>query len=80
MIGLSEIENRSVLEDLVAAESIRDRGYKIVHHDSPDARGVDVSLIYNPKFFRVLQVTNHPLRIEKLPPPSARVTRCALWG
>ncbi len=78
VIGLSEIENRSVLEDLVAAESIRDRGYKIVHHDSPDARGVDVSLIYNPKFFRVLQVTNHPLRIEKLPSFRTRDQMCVV--
>lgn len=35
VIGVSEIENRSVLEDLVAAEPIRDRGMKVIHHDSP---------------------------------------------
>lgn len=59
VIGVSEIENRSVLEDLVKAKDIKDWGLKIVHHDSPDVRGVDVGLLYNPRFFRVLEVTNH---------------------
>ncbi|MDE6243224.1 MAG: endonuclease/exonuclease/phosphatase family protein, partial [Muribaculaceae bacterium] len=53
VIGVSEIENITVLQDLVKAEPIAARGYKIVHHDSPDARGIDVGLLYNPKQFRV---------------------------
>ena len=56
VLGVSEIENRTVLEDLVAQPEIADRNYQIVHYDSPDRRGVDVALLYNPKFFRV---TNH---------------------
>lgn len=54
VLGLSEIENRSVLEDLVKDPQISDRNYQIVHYDSPDRRGVDVALIYQPKYFRVL--------------------------
>jgi hypothetical protein len=61
IIGVSEIENRSVLEDLVANEQIRAWNLQIVHHDSPDARGVDVGLLYNPKYFKVENVTNHRL-------------------
>lgn len=61
IIGVSEIENRSVLQDLVNDPQIRDLNYQIVHHDSPDARGVDVSLLYNPRYFKVENVTNHRL-------------------
>lgn len=78
VIGLSEVENITVLQDLVKAKSIADRNYQIVHHDSPDARGIDVSLIYNPKFFRVLKVTNHPLHIEKLPNFKTRDQMCVV--
>ena len=52
VLGLSEMENRHVLEDLVAQPEIKGRNYQIVHYDSPDSRGVDVALIYNPKYFK----------------------------
>lgn len=61
IIGVSEIENRSVMEDVINEPELRDLNLKIVHHDSPDARGVDVGLIYNPRYFRVENVTNHRL-------------------
>lgn len=63
IIGVSEIENRSVLDDLVKAEPIRRWMLQVVHHDSPDRRGVDVGLLYNPRLFKVLDVTNHRLVI-----------------
>ncbi|MDD2799105.1 MAG: endonuclease/exonuclease/phosphatase family protein [Bacteroidales bacterium] len=50
-IGVSEIENQTVLDDLVKQASIADRNYKTVRYDSPDRRGIDVALIYNPKIF-----------------------------
>ena len=53
VLGVSEIENRKVLEDLVAQPEIKERNYQIVHYDSPDRRGVDVGLLYNPKYFKV---------------------------
>jgi Predicted extracellular nuclease len=53
ILGMSEMENRQVLEDLVAQPAIKDRHYQIVHYDSPDRRGVDVAMIYNPKYFKV---------------------------
>lgn len=67
IIGVSEIENKSVLEDLVGAKAIKDWNLQIIHHDSPDRRGVDVGLLYNPKFFRPLRVDNRPLYIDSLP-------------
>ena len=78
VIGVSEIENRTVLEDLVNAEPIRDRGLKFVHHDSPDARGVDVGLLYNPKLFRVLKVDNYRLTIPELPNFKTRDQMCVI--
>jgi len=57
IIGVSEIENITVLQDLVKQPEIRDRHYQIIHHDSPDPRGVDVAFLYNPRFFKVLNVT-----------------------
>lgn len=54
VVGVAEVENRKVLEDLVNQPKLKDRGYKIVHYNSPDARGIDVGLLYNPKYFKVL--------------------------
>jgi hypothetical protein len=51
LIGLSEIENITVLEDLIKQPALASRGYKIIHQDSKDARGVDVALLYQPKYF-----------------------------
>lgn len=55
IIGTAEIENDRVLQDLVAQPEIRDRHYRFVHFESPDSRGIDVALLYNPKYFSVLR-------------------------
>lgn len=60
-LGVSEIENRKVLEDLVKQPAIRDRNYQIIHYDSPDPRGVDVAFLYNPKHFTPLYSRPVPL-------------------
>jgi predicted extracellular nuclease len=54
ILGVSEIENRQVLEDLVAHPLLKASNYQIVHYDSPDLRGVDVALLYQPRYFRVM--------------------------
>lgn len=51
ILGVSEIENKRVLEDLVAQDQLKDRNYQIIHRDSPDRRGIDVALLYNPLHF-----------------------------
>lgn len=53
ILGVAEIENDTVLTDLVNHPLIKKRGYKIVHFDSKDYRGVDVGMLYNPKYFTV---------------------------
>lgn len=61
IIGVSEVENRGVLEDLVAQPELKPWNLQICHHDSPDRRGIDVGLLYNPRYFSVENVTNHRL-------------------
>lgn len=51
LVGVAEVENKSVLEDLVKQPKLETRHYKIVHYDSPDERGIDVGLLYNSKYF-----------------------------
>lgn len=76
VIGVSEIENKSVLEDLVKDPQIKSMNYQIVHHDSPDRRGVDVGLLYNPRLFSVLNVTHHTLCIPDMPTFRTRDQTC----
>ncbi len=78
VLGVAEIENRKVLEDLTAEPKIKSRGYKIVHYNSPDFRGIDVALLYNPKYFKVLESgsLNVPL---KNPDGTYYPTRDVLW-
>lgn len=64
-IGGSEIENRSVLEDLVKHPNIIKYDYGIVHFDSPDKRGIDVALLYQKKYFKPTSFINIPLIIYR---------------
>lgn len=52
ILGVAEVENRSVLEDFVKQPKVKDRNYQIIHYQSPDFRGIDVALLYNPKYFQ----------------------------
>lgn len=58
IIGVAEVGNRKVLEDLVKTGDLAGSGYEIVHYDSPDRRGVDVGFLYDPKVFTV--TSSHP--------------------
>lgn len=72
ILGVCEVENRGVLEDLILEESIKERNYQIVHFDSPDKRGIDVALLYNPQYF---EVTNTKIYNLSLPDDSSFFTR-----
>ena len=54
IIGLVEVENRTVLEDLIRTGALADEKYDIVHEESPDYRGIDVALIYRKNDFKVV--------------------------
>jgi hypothetical protein len=54
LIGLCEVENQWVLEGLTVHSPLKNVGYKIIHEDSPDARGIDVACIYRPDKFNLI--------------------------
>ena len=62
LVGLCEVENGQVLADLVNKTLLADADYGIVHRDSPDARGIDVALLYRRSCFRVLVQRFIPVR------------------
>lgn len=63
ILGVCEIENRNVLEDLVLHPHIVQQGYQIVHFDSPDQRGIDVALLYRPGVFKFTGAEPHTVKI-----------------
>lgn len=64
IIGLGEIENRGVLEDLVKQPALINKDYGIIHFDSPDKRGIDVAMLYQKKHFKPTSYKNIPLIIR----------------
>ncbi len=61
LVGLCEVENDFCLNTLVRYSPLRDVGYRFVMTSSPDERGIDVALLYQPETFRLL--SNHSIRI-----------------
>lgn len=51
VIGVAEVENRGVVEDIATAEKLALADYRIVHFDSPDERGIDVAFLYRADCF-----------------------------
>ena len=62
LLGVAEIENDTVLNILVNHKGLKSRKLKIIHYDSPDRRGIDVGLLYNPKYFTPLY--SEPLFVQ----------------
>ena len=58
VLGLCEVENKNVLNDL--NDAFEDKEYKIIHYESPDERGIDNALLYDPKKFKV--ISSKPIR------------------
>ncbi len=60
LLGLAEVENDAVLKDLVARGEIAEAGYRFVHEEGPDVRGIDCALLYRPSQFKVVEVRSLP--------------------
>lgn len=73
IIGLCEIENYMVLEDLINQPALKEKNYDIVHYDSPDRRGVDVALLYQKSLFTPTNSQSRRLLIYELEDPLKRV-------
>ena len=54
LIGLCEVENRFVLQQLIDSTQLNEYDYCILHNDSPDVRGIDVALLYKRSCFRLI--------------------------
>lgn len=54
IIGLAEVENNFVISDLISNTPLVKEGYKIVHFESNDFRGIDVALLYKSTRFKLL--------------------------
>lgn len=83
LLGVAEIENRSVLQDIIRHPLLLPRRYHIIHYDSKDARGVDVALLYQPKYFqpdssRVLTISL-PAAYSSSGKDNIHYTRDILW-
>ena len=63
-IGLAEVENAFVLRRAVGATALRKAGYKIVHYDSPDPRGIDVALLYRAQTVEL--VSSKVIRVDSM--------------
>lgn len=79
IIGVSEIENRNVLEDLAARPKLRNANYQIVHYDSPERRGVDVAFFYRPDVFTLEGSGPIKTEIEELHEFDTRYI-LSMWG
>jgi len=76
IVGLCEIENRFVLEQLVYNTPLKKFNYQIVHFESPDHRGIDVALLYRKSIFH--PDTAYPIRVI-FPFDSTKRTRDILY-
>ena len=76
LVALCEVENDSVMHDLTRRSLLRGAGYQYVMTNSPDVRGLDVALLYNPFTFRLLR--HYGLRIS--PVKGMRPTRDILYA
>lgn len=65
VLGLSEVENRLVVEWLVDRLAPLGRDYKIVHQDSPSDRGIDCAMIYDANQFKLDEATFHFVDADK---------------
>lgn len=64
-VGVSEIENSRVLQALVESDALAARGWKYIHVEGPDARGVDCALLYNPALFKPYAYKLAPYMVEE---------------
>lgn len=65
ILGVCEVENKGVLEDLAKNYQIAGKDYGVVHFDSPDKRGIDVGLLYQKKYFKPTSFINVPLYVYR---------------
>lgn len=61
IIGMCEVENTLVLNQLLEKTPLQKLGYRFIHHESPDRRGIDVALFYQKDKFIPIRYTAIPV-------------------
>lgn len=63
LVGLAEVENAAVVQDLIDSKHLKESNYNFVHYNSPDERGIDVALLVNEDYFEVSHSETVPMAI-----------------
>lgn len=63
IIGVSEIENKQVLVDLINSKHLKNLDYGIIHYDSHDKRGIDVALLYQKRYFKPTKSKSYNVKL-----------------
>lgn len=61
LLGVSEVENKSCLLDLINSEKLKPYNYDFVHYDSPDERGIDVAFLFQKEHFELINSEKYSL-------------------
>jgi len=72
IVGLIEVENGTVLNDLVNTSFLKGKGYQVVWYEGPDERGIDVALIYDSKRVSIVGSRPIPVVLESVSDPNTR--------
>jgi len=63
VIGVAEVENKTVLRDLIYQPAFK-KEYDFIHYDSPDRRGIDVALLFNKNEFEIIHHERIPVHLS----------------
>ena len=72
IVGLIEVENGTVLNDLVNTSFLKGKGYQVVWYEGPDERGIDVAMIYDSKRVTIVGSRPVPVVLESVSDPNTR--------
>tara|TARA_R100000935_G_scaffold13736_4_gene27498 strand:+ start:63689 stop:64642 length:954 start_codon:yes stop_codon:yes gene_type:complete len=64
LVGVAEVENKYVLEQLVASKFLQKKNYGVIHFDSQDERGIDTGLLYRKEYVKVLEKQTHQVLLK----------------
>lgn len=72
IVGVCEVENRKVLDDLVDRPTLKKAKYQVIHFNSPDERGIDNALLYAKKEFIPVSSRALPVILQNTEDPNTR--------
>ncbi|MBR4995995.1 MAG: hypothetical protein IKY82_08040 [Alistipes sp.] len=79
IVGLAEVENQRVIDDLLSQDALQGAAYEVCHFDSDDARGIDVALLYRSDLFSCEGCRVVKMRVDDAPNLRTR-DMLMVWG